>query len=281
MKLATYGEHQRGRERRGRARVDDVHPQLARRDLPQQPRQRRQVEDVAQALAIRLEDHRERPVARGHRQQVGRPLALGPQRRALAREPSRQQQRPRGVLAEARREHAPVPRLATTRSSISSGGTAAGRPRAAHRRPGTRSTIPSSDHIVSISAPAVLAQPRRDRHGPRRVHAGAEGRQQAHAIVADLVEVALDDDRLIARHLAGRLGLLAQILPQVLRGALVEAVLLVQLRDRLRLAALGDLPRQRADGAPERDRPPRVDRRARTASCPAARARATRARGRA
>jgi hypothetical protein len=65
--------------------------------------QRRHVEEVAQALAVGLEQHRKRSVARRDRQQIGGALALLPQRRAL---PARrwQQQRAGGVLAELRGE---------------------------------------------------------------------------------------------------------------------------------------------------------------------------------
>ena len=73
-------------------------------DAAQHLPQRGQVEDVREALAVRLDEDRERAVAAGHGQQVGGPLALLPQRRARAGPAARQQQRPRRVLAEARRE---------------------------------------------------------------------------------------------------------------------------------------------------------------------------------
>ena len=73
--------------------------------------------------------------------------------------------------------------------------------------------------------PERVAQPRTDRHRPRCVHARAERREDAHAPVADLVAEALDDDRAVGRDRSGRLRLVVEEREQVLRSALVEAVL--------------------------------------------------------
>ena len=94
-------EQQRRGEGRGARRLDAHHADLAPLDGRQQLAQRRQVEDVLEHLAVGLEDDGERAVAAGHRQQLRGALAHLPQRRALARPPTRQQQRPGGVLAEA------------------------------------------------------------------------------------------------------------------------------------------------------------------------------------
>src|SRR5205814_8088930 len=67
--------------------------------------QRRKVEDVAQALAIRLEDDRERAVLAGDREEICGSLPLHPERRALPWSASWQQKRARRVLAEAGGEH--------------------------------------------------------------------------------------------------------------------------------------------------------------------------------
>ena len=58
--------------------------------------------------------------------------------------------------------------------------------------------------------PERVAQPRGERHGPRRVHAAAERRQDADAPVADLVAEALDDNGLVGGDSARRAFLLAQ-----------------------------------------------------------------------
>ena len=73
---------------------------MPRLDVAHQRDQARHVEDVLQALAHRLEDDREDAVFAGHREQLGGPLPLLPQRRAAAGVAARQQQRARRALAE-------------------------------------------------------------------------------------------------------------------------------------------------------------------------------------
>ncbi len=71
-------EHQRGREGRGRARVHRDHADAPLPDLREDLHQAGEIEDVAEALAVRLQDQQERSVARGHREQIRRALARGP-----------------------------------------------------------------------------------------------------------------------------------------------------------------------------------------------------------
>ena len=97
-------EEQRGRERRRALRLDVDEVELAGLQAAQDPLQRRQVEDVLQALAVRLEDDRERAVLPRDLEQRLRLQPLLPERRPLARPAARDQQRARGVLAEARAE---------------------------------------------------------------------------------------------------------------------------------------------------------------------------------
>ena len=59
-------EHQRAREGRRAPRLDAHQPDLAPLDCGQDAAQRRQVEDVLEALAVRLEDDREDAVPAGH-----------------------------------------------------------------------------------------------------------------------------------------------------------------------------------------------------------------------
>jgi hypothetical protein len=96
-------EQARGEGRRGR-RLDLDHVDLAAVQPAQQLGQPRQVEHVAQALAVGLEDDRELRVAPRDLEQRLRLQPLLPQRRALARVGARDEQRARGVLAEARAE---------------------------------------------------------------------------------------------------------------------------------------------------------------------------------
>jgi hypothetical protein len=102
--LCDVAEQQRPRERR-RLRgldLDEAHP--TRLDVAHQAHQPGQVEHVLQALAHRLEDDRERPVVARDREQLGRTLALLPQRRTTTGVASRQQQGPGRTLPEPCRE---------------------------------------------------------------------------------------------------------------------------------------------------------------------------------
>ena len=73
--------------------------------------ERREVEDVLQALAIGLEHDRERAVRPRDLEQALRLEALLPERRPLAGPPARDEQRAGGVLAEARAEERRLPHL--------------------------------------------------------------------------------------------------------------------------------------------------------------------------
>ena len=105
-------EEQRGGERRRGLRLDLHQGDLAGVQVAQQLDQRGQVEHVAQALAIGLEDHREAGEVLGDLEQALRLEALLPQRRALARVGARDQQAARGVLAEAGAEQRRAAELA-------------------------------------------------------------------------------------------------------------------------------------------------------------------------
>ena len=163
--------------------------------------ERGQVEHVVEALAGGLEQDREVRVLGGHRQQVGGPLALLPQRRAPVGPAAGQQQGPGRALAEPRREHRGVGQLGDDQlvdlvgvdqqlARAGSSSTASGR----------RSTMPSSLHISSTSMPHRSASRCLQRHGPRRVHLGAERREHADPPVADLVAEALDHDGAVVGH---------------------------------------------------------------------------------
>ena len=97
-------EQQRGGERRGGRRLDLDERYLACVQRAQQRLQAGHVEDVLQALPVGLKHDREVRVAPGHLEQALGLQALLPQRRAPAGIGARDQQRARGVLAEARAE---------------------------------------------------------------------------------------------------------------------------------------------------------------------------------
>ena len=92
-----------------------------------------------------------------------------------------------------------------------------------------------------------VAQPRCDRHGPRRVHARAEGSEDAETPIADLVAEPLDDNGSIRRHRTRRGGLLVEELHQVARGPFVKRVLLLQARQRLGRLERDELARRPTD----------------------------------
>ena len=102
MYVATYSK--RSEEANGEADdgldVDDV--ELPGLDTPEDPAERGQVEDVLEALAIRLEDDRELRVAAGDLEEALRLQALLPERRPLARAAARDEERAGRVLAEPR-----------------------------------------------------------------------------------------------------------------------------------------------------------------------------------
>ena len=123
-------------------------------------------------------------------------------------------------------------------------------------------------HELDVEPPP-LAEPGLQRHGPRRVHLGAERRQHAHPPVADLVAEALDHDRAVVGHRAGGLGLLVEVRDEVGGRPLVEPdVGLQACRPPGRRGAADARGRTRRPPGPARAGG-RDRRRARTASSPA------------
>jgi hypothetical protein len=97
-------EQQARRHRAGLRGVDLHDADRSRPQLTEHVAQGRHVEDVLQALPRRLEQDRERRVLGSNGEQIGRPLALLPQRGPSIGPAAGQQQRPAGALAEAGRE---------------------------------------------------------------------------------------------------------------------------------------------------------------------------------
>ena len=90
-------------------RRDDAH--LAGAHLGHQLGEGVQVEDVAEALPVRLQDDGEVGVPRRHLEEAVAALALLPERGSLAGAPARQEQRPGRVLTEVRGEQSGVVEL--------------------------------------------------------------------------------------------------------------------------------------------------------------------------
>ena len=150
-------EQQRGGERRRGRGLDLDQRQLATVERGQQLDETGDIEHVAQALAVGLENDRKLSVLLRDLEQRLRLQPLLPQRRPLAGARSRDQQRAGGVLAEARAEQ-------STRGELGDDGVLDLVGLEHHQinkaRPGGSSAsgrwtmIPSSDQIASDSSPS-------------------------------------------------------------------------------------------------------------------------------
>ena len=249
-------EEERGRVRRRAGGLDVDEVELAGLQSLQQPLQRRQVEDVLQALPVGLEDDRERAVLAGDLEEALRLEPLLPERRPLARPAAWDQERATGVLAKARAEERGAAELGHDElldlRRVDDQFLRRWRSVRIRQVDGDPVVRPERLHFEAQRVP----QPGADRHRPRRVHPGAERREDAHPPVADLVAEALDDDGSVGRNGAGRLLLVAQERDQVPRGLLVERMLLGQPLECLLLGERGQLARRLADRLAELVRPP-------------------------
>ena len=233
-------EQRAGERRRGRRlRLDDV--EAAGLDVGEDAAERRQVEDVLQALAVGLEHHRERAVAARDLQERLGLQPLLPQRRATVRSPSGDQQRTGGVLAEPGAEERGLAELGDdelldlVRVDPQVVGTG--------RRVGVREV--KGDPVVRPDRlhlePERGTDARAQGHRPGSVHAAAERAEHADAPVADLVAETLDHDRPVGWHGAGRAGLVAQEREEVPRGEVVEEELIAQAAERGLVVERGEL----------------------------------------
>ena len=146
-------EEQRRGKRRRRLGIDRRDADLPAADVAERRDERRHVEEVAQALAVGLEQHGKRSVARRDRQQIGGALALLPERRAL---PGRRLGSSSERAAFSRNfaaNSAVAPSCRTTSACTSSGSGSSSRGSGGWSTSGNRTTNPSSPHSVSTSAP--------------------------------------------------------------------------------------------------------------------------------
>ena len=246
-----------GRGERGRRHGLDLgHRERARLDAAQDAAERGQVEDVLEHLAVRLEHDRELRVAARDLEEALRLQPLLPERRALTRSASRDEQCPRGVLAEARaverrlRELAEQELLDLVRLEQEVG----------DRRRHVCIGEVQGDPVVRPQRLDIeverVAKTRAQGHRPRRVHAAPERRENADPPVADLVAEALDDDRAVGGNDAGRGLLLAEIRDEVPGGERIEPVRALDALDRSVVGECGELARGLADPLPELRRAP-------------------------
>ena len=255
-------EQQARRHRAGPGGVDLDDPDRPRAELAEHLAEGGHVEHVLEALTRGLEQDRERRVLGGDRQQVGRPLALLPERRAPIGPPARQQQGSPGAFAEAGREQR---RLGQGRHDELVDVVGVDQQGVERQLVGG---LRQSDDDAVVAPHRLdrqverVHQPALDRHRPRGVHRRAERAEDAHPPVADLVAEALDDDRAVVGHGTRGLALLVEVLDEVRRRERVERVVLAEAR-------FGRLGREIADLAHERpERPAELERAARTVAVP-------------
>ena len=196
---------------------------------PRSSTQGRHVEHVAEDLAVRLEDDRERAVLAGDGQQIGRLLALHPQRRALAGPAAGQQQGTGRVLAEARGEQCRATELGHQQVlDLLRLEQERRLDRGAIRLDALRKT--HGDAVVGPDRldlePVPFAQSGLDGHRPWGMDAPAEWGQDGDPPVAELVAEALHDDGAVGRQGTGHLTLLAQVGDEVACRQLVQRVIL-------------------------------------------------------
>ncbi len=248
-------EEQRGRKWRRRLRVHGDEANPARPQIAQRRDEGRHVEEVAQALAIRFEEHRERSVPRRDRQQIRGALALLPERRAHAGPAFREQQRPRRVLAEFRREERRRAEL-THDQRLHLVGIGNEQLRIGRLidvwKPHDEPVVSPERLDVGAGFPANLGG---DRHRPGRMNAPSARRQHAHPPVAELVSHALDHHGRRVGHGARGRHLIAQILQEVFGGAGVQVVLARQPIDGGRGRQSQQIVHQAADRQPQLQRP--------------------------
>ena len=211
----------------GRLLGDDVNDRDASiAHLPEEFAQRRHVVHIEHALAHGLEHHGEVRVAGGDGEQVGRSLALLPQRAALARHTPGEKQGARGALAEPPREERRSAHLALHDVTDVLGvyGKEFG-DRHGVLVQGVREA--DDDAVIGVHdlrLDAVLGeQALADRQCPWRVHASTEGRVDRNPPVAEFVAEPLDHHGSVVRQGAGRRALLLEVGDQIVDGPCVQA----------------------------------------------------------
>ncbi len=216
-------EQQRSGERRCLLGLHLDQPDAACFDLPGDADERRQVVHILQNLAHRLENDREARILARDIQQLGRTLALLPQRRSGSRVVARQQKSPRGALAETGREQRrPTDLLGHDVTEF--------------RRVEEEEVEPwrfalgvgdaQDDTVVARHRPTIDAEAvtnsRADRERPRCVHLHAVWGVEHDAPVAQPVTEPLDHQGLVGGDVTGRCPLLLDEGHEVLDRALVE-----------------------------------------------------------
>ena len=246
--LCDVSEEERAGEGRRLRRGDLDQADLAGLDVAHQLGEARNVEDVLEAFADRLQDDRERAELAGHLEQLGGTLALLPQRGALAGAAARQQQRAGGALAEPGREQRraadlvgdDLVDLALVEGDVRGADGRLLGARCVQRGADLRGLLveqvqahqvgvrqPQHNAVVGVHDLGVhavpLGEPGAQREGPRGVDLGAEGGVHDDPPVAELVPEALHDDRAVVGDVSAGLALFGQVRQDVVGGPGVES----------------------------------------------------------
>jgi len=251
------GEDERPRERGGVTGLDLPHAHAAGADLGQQLLQRGEVEDVAQRLPVGLEHDGEGGIPADRGEELLRLQPLHPERVPLRGPPPRQEQGAHRVLPEEPREERGLGELL--------GHQLLDLFRFRQERLERRQLLgvgeAQDDPLLGVHdlrlEPRLVREPPLDGGGPRRVHARAEGREEADAPVPELVAETLNHDRPVGRHHPRRLELIVHVGREVLRREVVERRARADPAGGLLARNGGELAQERADRAADLDRPPR------------------------
>ncbi len=269
------GAGERGRLRGGH--LDQAH--LAGLDVAHQLDQPGDVEDVLEALADRLQDDRERPELARHLEQLRRPLALLPQRGALAGIAARQQQRAGGALPEPGGEQrraadlvgddlvdlalveGDVGRADRGLLAVELGAGLHGltvEQVQAHQVGVGQAQHDAVVGVHDLGVHAVpLGQAGAEGESPGGVDLGSERRVHDDPPVAQLVAEPLHDDRAVVRYVAAGLALLVQVRQHVVRRPRVQARR-QQPQPGVVLGQRADLAQERAHRAAQLQRPAKL-----------------------
>ena len=209
------------------------------------------IEDVAQTLAIGLEQQRKRWIARGHAEQIVGALAQLPQRRAGIGAAAGQQQGAARGLAKAAGKERRRSQLAQDKlhglSRLDQEPIRIGRLVGVRKAQHEAVVAPQGFNV----RPAGGANAGADRHGPGNVDAAAEGREHANAPVAQFVAATLDDHRAVVGNRArGRL-LVGEKLQKIFSGAGIEIVFRDETGERSGFGQRAQFAHQSADAAAE------------------------------
>ncbi len=254
-------ERERTGEGRRFRRLDLADANGAGANLRQELAKCRQVEHILQTLAVRFENDGKVRVARGDGEEVCGTLSLQPERRPSVRPATGEQERASGVLAESRSEEGRLTEPLEDESfdllrrrEEGFGGRGFAAPSEAEGNP-----IVAPDGLDF--EPCLPGEARLDGQRPGGVDLRAERREDDYSPVAELVEIALDEDEPIVRHRTSSCALFFQVGDEVLGRELIQRARFAQTAEcpgPVPPQALVGLAEEGAEGATEFSGPSRA-----------------------